>query len=66
VRENPVRAGLVLQWKDWPFVGEIFSVGIPLGSIVFGAHRAPLQHRFGGHKRRYSNYGDAVVVDVWS
>jgi putative transposase len=26
VRENPVRAGLVLQWKDWPFVGEIFPL----------------------------------------
>jgi REP element-mobilizing transposase RayT len=23
VRENPVRAGLVKQWDEWPFVGEI-------------------------------------------
>src|SRR6266404_5418024 len=24
VRENPVRAGLVKRWDDWPFHGEIF------------------------------------------
>ena len=26
VRENPVRAGLVKQWRDWPFRGEIFAL----------------------------------------
>jgi putative transposase len=26
VRENPVRAGLVKQWQDWPFGGEIFDL----------------------------------------
>jgi putative transposase len=26
VRENPVRAGLVKQWTEWPFVGEIFDL----------------------------------------
>ena len=26
VRENPVRAGLVKQWDEWPFVGEIFDL----------------------------------------
>ena len=26
VRENPVRAGLVREWNDWPFVGEIFDL----------------------------------------
>jgi hypothetical protein len=26
VRENPVRAGLVRQWQDWPFQGEIFPL----------------------------------------
>jgi len=26
VRENPVRAGLVKNWHDWPFVGEIFDI----------------------------------------
>jgi putative transposase len=26
VRENPVRAGLVKHWKDWPFAGEIFDL----------------------------------------
>jgi len=26
VRENPVRAGLVKQWEEWPFVGEIFDL----------------------------------------
>lgn len=24
VRENPVRAGLVSRWEDWPFRGEVF------------------------------------------
>src|SRR5436305_14920706 len=29
VRENPVRAGLVNRWEDWPFQGEIlrWSIG---------------------------------------
>jgi putative transposase len=26
VRENPVRAGLVKNWEDWPFQGEIESL----------------------------------------
>lgn len=26
VRENPVRAGLVEEWKKWPFRGEFFSL----------------------------------------
>jgi putative transposase len=26
VRENPVRAGLVKYWEDWPFRGEIFDL----------------------------------------
>jgi REP-associated tyrosine transposase len=26
VRENPVRAGLVNKWREWPFVGEIFDL----------------------------------------
>jgi putative transposase len=26
VRENPVRAGFVRQWKDWPYLGEIFDL----------------------------------------
>jgi putative transposase len=26
VRKNPVRAGLVKTWSDWPFVGEIFDL----------------------------------------
>jgi putative transposase len=26
VRENPVRAGLAKDWKEWPFVGEIFDL----------------------------------------
>ena len=26
LRENPVRAGLVKDWKDWPFMGEIFDL----------------------------------------
>jgi len=26
VRNNPVRAGLVEQWTDWPFMGEIFDL----------------------------------------
>jgi len=26
VRENPVRAGLVGNWTDWPFQGEIFDL----------------------------------------
>jgi putative transposase len=26
VRENPVRAGLVKRWQDWPFGGEIFDL----------------------------------------
>jgi putative transposase len=26
VRENPTRAGLVRQWRDWPFIGEIFDL----------------------------------------
>jgi putative transposase len=26
VRENPVRAGFVKQWNEWPFVGEIFDL----------------------------------------
>ena len=24
-RENPVRAGLVKDWRDWPYLGEIFD-----------------------------------------
>jgi hypothetical protein len=26
VRENPVRAGLVKAWREWPFVGEVFDL----------------------------------------
>lgn len=26
VRENPMRAGLVKHWEEWPFVGEIFDL----------------------------------------
>jgi putative transposase len=26
IRENPVRAGLVKRWEDWPFYGEIFAL----------------------------------------
>jgi REP element-mobilizing transposase RayT len=26
VRENPLRAGLVEQWGDWPFIGEVFDL----------------------------------------
>ena len=26
VRENPVRAGLVENWNEWPYHGEIFSL----------------------------------------
>ncbi len=26
VRENPVRAGLVKHWDDWPYQGEIFQL----------------------------------------
>jgi len=26
VRENPVRAGLVKDWKEWPLLGEIFDL----------------------------------------
>jgi len=26
VRENPVRAGLVSHWREWPFRGEIFAL----------------------------------------
>ena len=26
VRENPVRADLVLKWEAWPFQGEIFAL----------------------------------------
>ena len=26
VRENPVRAGFVKDWEDWPFRGEIFDL----------------------------------------
>jgi putative transposase len=26
VRENPVRAGLVKDWREWPFLGEIFDL----------------------------------------
>jgi putative transposase len=26
VRENPVRAGLVSRWEDWPFRGEVFPL----------------------------------------
>ena len=26
VRENPVRAGLVKHWREWPFLGEIFDL----------------------------------------
>jgi putative transposase len=26
VRDNPVRAGLVKNWTDWPFLGEIFDL----------------------------------------
>jgi putative transposase len=28
VRENPLRAGLVEQWDEWPFVGRIFDLEI--------------------------------------
>ncbi len=26
VRDNPVRAGLVKDWTEWPFVGEVFDL----------------------------------------
>jgi putative transposase len=26
VRDNPVRAGLVREWEQWPFCGEIWSI----------------------------------------
>jgi REP element-mobilizing transposase RayT len=26
VRENPVRAGLVTDWREWPFLGEVFDL----------------------------------------
>ncbi len=26
VRENPVRAGLIKDWKEWPFWGEIYDL----------------------------------------
>ena len=26
VRENPVRAGLVTRWQDWPYLGEIHDL----------------------------------------
>jgi REP element-mobilizing transposase RayT len=26
VRDNPVRAGLVKEWRDWPYLGEIFDL----------------------------------------
>ena len=26
MRENPVRAGLVQQWEDWPYGGQIFEL----------------------------------------
>jgi REP-associated tyrosine transposase len=26
VRENPVRAGFVMEWEQWPYVGEIFDL----------------------------------------
>ena len=26
VRENPVRAGLAMTWKDWPYAGEAFDL----------------------------------------
>jgi hypothetical protein len=26
VRDNPVRAGLVIEWSDWPFIGEVFDL----------------------------------------
>ena len=26
VRENPVRAGLISRWEDWPFCGEVFRL----------------------------------------
>lgn len=26
VRENSIRAGLVKQWQEWPFAGEIFAL----------------------------------------
>ena len=26
VRENPVRAGLVSKWSDWPYSGEVFPI----------------------------------------
>jgi len=32
VRENPVRAGLVSHWEDWPFCGEVFPLEYRSGS----------------------------------
>jgi REP element-mobilizing transposase RayT len=26
VRENPVRAGLAIDWEQWPYLGEIFDL----------------------------------------
>jgi putative transposase len=26
VRENPVRAGLVKSWEEWPYLGEVFDL----------------------------------------
>ena len=42
VRENPVRAGLVQDWTDWPFSGEIFDLRSHAGGWGFGGHRPPL------------------------
>jgi hypothetical protein len=28
VRENPVRAGLVERWEDWPYGGEVHPLGM--------------------------------------
>jgi REP element-mobilizing transposase RayT len=32
VRENPVRAGLVKAWSDWPFAGEVFDLEFRRGA----------------------------------
>ena len=26
VRDNPVRAGLVTKWQDWPYCGEVWQL----------------------------------------
>ena len=34
VRENPVRAGLVTRWQDWPYLGEIHDLEYRRGQLA--------------------------------